>query len=237
MPKRLRQQRRGAGKSSTYLAPSHRWLCDARYKIKGEAIGKVVDILHDPARYAPVMVVEIENGKKHREYLIAPAGIKTGDVIHFGGEEIKLGNVLELGKIPEGTQVCNVELRPGDGGKLCRAPGTSATIIAHEGDRTLVMLPSKRIVSLPSKCRATIGVVAGAGINTKPFLKAGAKFYAMRAKHRYWPIVSAGAKNPVDHPFGGKSRRVGRPKTRSRRLPPGAKVGSISARRTGRRKK
>jgi len=234
MPKRLRQQRRGAGKSKTYLAPSHRSLCEARYTFKEPMTGKVVDIVHDPARYAPIAVVETEAGKC--EYLLAVSGLKTGDRIELGKGEARIGNVLELGSIPEGVQICNIELRPLDGGKLCRTPGTSATVIAHEGDKTLIMLPSKVIKALPSKCRATVGVVAGAGFRSKPFLKAGAKYHAMRAKGKYWPIVSAGAKNPVDHPFGGKSRRVGRPTTRSRRLPPGAKVGSLSAKRTGKKK-
>ncbi len=231
MPKRLRQQRRGAGKSKTYLAPSHRFLTEARYSLKGYERGVVVDIVHDPARYAPVSIIKFGSKK---EYLIAPEGLKVGDEISYG-DEIKIGNIVELGKIPEGTQICNVELRPYDGGKLCRAPGTSATVISHEGDKTLIMLPSKVVKSLSSKCRATIGVVAGGGFRAKPFLKAGAKFHAMRAKGKYWPVVSAVVKNPVDHPFGGHAR-PGRPKTRSRRLPPGAKVGSISPKRVGKKK-
>lgn len=229
MGKRLRQQRRGKG-SLVYQAPSHRFVTEARYKVvDGE--GVVVDILHDPSRYAPVMLVDFGVEK---QYLLAPSGIKTGDKISYGGE-VKLGNILELGKIPEGTKVCNIELNPGDGGKLCRAPGTFATVLGHEGGKTLVALRSRVIKALSDKCKAMIGVVSGAGHRERPFMKAGNKYYAMKAKGRYYPIVSASSKSAVYHPFGGQTS-PGKPRTISRHAPPGKKVGSISPRRTGKKK-
>ncbi len=231
MPKRLKQQRRGKG-SSVYRAPSHRFIGKVKYTITGKAVGKVVDIIHDPARDAPVAVVKFPQRK---ELLLAPEGLKTGDAIEYDGEPRK-GNVLPLGKIPEGTQIFNIELRPNDGGKLCRSSGTFATVIGHEKGKTTIMLPSRVIKKLSDKCRATIGIVAGSGRGLKPFLKAGNKFYLMRTRGKYYPIVSGVAMNPVDHPFGGRTK-PGKPKTVSRNTPPGAKVGSIAARRTGKRKK
>ncbi|MBU5678580.1 MAG: 50S ribosomal protein L2 [Candidatus Aenigmatarchaeota archaeon] len=229
MGKRLRQQRRGKG-SLVYQAPSHRFLTEARYKVVAQE-GTVVDIVHDPSRYSPVMVVDFGVEK---QYLLAPSGIKTGDKISYGGD-VKLGNILELGEIPEGTKVCNIELNPGDGGKLCRAPGTFATVLGHEGDKTLLALRSKFIKTLSNKCKAMIGVISGSGHRERPFMKAGNRYYAMKAKGRYYPIVSASSKSAVYHPLGGQTS-PGRPRTVSRHMPPGKKVGSISPRRTGKKK-
>jgi large subunit ribosomal protein L2 len=99
----------------------------------------------------------------------------------------------------------------------------------------VVQLPSKKQMHIGASCRATIGIPAGGGRMTKPYAKAGKKFYAMRAVGRLWPKTSAVAKNPVDHPFGGKTK-PGKSVTVSRFAPPGRKVGSLSARRTGMRK-
>lgn len=230
MGKRLRQQRRGKG-SLVYRAPSHRFVTDAKYKVvEGEGI--VEDIVHDPSRYAPVMLV---NFGTEKQYLLAPSGIKTGDKISYTSKEIKIGNILELKEIPEGTKVCNIELNPGDGGKICRAPGTFATVLGHEKDKTILALRSRIIKSFSNKCRAMIGVISGAGHRERPFMKAGNKYYAMKAKGRYYPIVSASSKSAVYHPFGGQTS-PGKPRTISRHAPPGKKVGSISPRRTGKKK-
>ncbi|MEM7826886.1 MAG: 50S ribosomal protein L2 [Candidatus Aenigmatarchaeota archaeon] len=229
MGKRLRQQRRGKG-SMVYRAPSHRYVTDAKYnEMKGE--GTVIDIVHDPSRYCPVMVVDFSNKK---QFLLAPSGIKTGDKITYGNE-IKIGNIVHVGEIPEGTKICNIELTPNDGGKLCRSPGTFATVLSHEKDKTSIILRSKIIKKISNKCRAMIGVISGSGHKERPFMKAGAKFYAMRAKGRYYPIVSATSKSAVYHPFGG-STKPGKPTSMKRTMPPGKKVGSISPRRTGRKK-
>ncbi len=230
MGKRLRQQRRGKG-SPTYRARSHKFITDSKYKVTDKE-GIVIDIIHDPARYCPVMVVDFSGEK---QYLIAPFGIKTGDKIVYGGEP-KIGNILEIGNIPEGAKICNIELNPGDGGKLCRAPGTFATVLTHEKDKTSIMLRSGVVKTISNKCMATIGEVSGSGFRDRPFMKAGNKYYAMKAKGRYYPIVSASAKSAVYHPFGGQTS-PGKPRTVSRHMPPGKKVGSISPRRTGRRKK
>jgi len=227
MGKQLIQQRRGKG--SVFKAPSHRFFADSKYKASGE--GFIVDIIHDSARYCPLMVTKF---KGVREFLIAPQGVRVGNKISYDGDA-KVGNILSLEKIPEGTQICNIEIAPKDGGKICRSPGTFATVIGHEKDRCIITLPSKASKKLSNKCRATIGIVAGAGQKMKPFLKAGARFYGQKAKGRYYPVVSASAMNVVAHPFGGKTS-PGKPRSISRHAPPGKKVGSISPKRTGRGK-
>ncbi|MCD6092392.1 MAG: 50S ribosomal protein L2, partial [Candidatus Aenigmarchaeota archaeon] len=238
MGKPLRQQRRGKG-SLRYISPGHKFLGKVKYKGRNLAEGTVIDIVHDPARYCPVAVVDFSENinnkiQKWRELLIAPKGLKVGDKINYGNEP-KFGNILPVENIPEGTQICNIELTPFDGGKMCRAPGTFATVMGHEKNETSIMLTSKAIKKIPNKCRAMIGVVAGAGHRMKPFLKAGAKFRAMHTKGRYYPIVSGVSKSAVEHPFGG-STKPGKPTSVSRHAPPGAKVGSLSPKRTGKRK-
>lgn len=229
MGKNLKQQRRGKG-SPRYARPSHNFLGAVKYPTENMENGVVSDIMHDPARYAPVAVVNA-GGKNHK--IIAVAGLKVGDPV--GTPEVRTGNVMKLSNIPDGTQVCNVELRPLDGGNMCRAPGSFAVVVGHEAGKCVVSLPSKASKRLPEDCRATIGIVAGAGFGAKPFMKAGNKHYLAKAKGKYWPCVSGVSMNPGQHPFGGKTK-PGIPKTISRNAPPGAKVGSISARRTGRRK-
>lgn len=229
MGKNLKQQRRGKG-SPRYARPSHNFLGAVKYPSYDMKDGKVIDILHDPARYSPVALVRF--GEKN-EKMIAVAGMKVGDEI--GVSEPKTGNVMKLSDIPDGTQICNIELRPLDGGNMCRVPGSFAIVVGHEAGKCVISLPSKATKRLSDNCRATVGIVAGAGFGAKPFMKAGNKFYAAHAKGKYWPHVSGVSMNPGQHPFGGKTK-PGIPKTISRHAPPGAKVGSISARRTGRRK-
>ena len=125
-------------------------------------------------------------------------------------------------------------MRPGDGGKLCRSSGTFAVVIAREEKKVTVMLPSKKKAEMPVDCRATIGTTAGSGRKDKPFMKAGNKYHAMKALGKFTAKTSATNKNVVQHPFGGKN--FGKHKTVSRDAPPGRKVGSIAARRTGRKK-
>ncbi len=239
MGKRIISQRRGRG-GSVFRAPSHRYRCDLKYRRYDEAEkqgvvrGKVVDILHDPGRTAPLLEVLFETGE--RRYMLAQEGVKVGDVVEEGAQAaVAVGNVLPLGRIPEGTPVCNIELHPGDGGRVVRSAGTYGLVVSHEGDSTVVQLPSGSFKTLSSECRAAIGVVAGGGRRDKPVMKAGKKYHMLRSKAKYWPVVRKVAMNPVDHPFGGGSRSPGKPTTISRRMPPGKKVGQVAARRTGRR--
>jgi large subunit ribosomal protein L2 len=241
MGRRIQGQRRGrAGTSgsSTFKAPSHKYKANLSHKNPGPdgtVYGTVLEIEHDPARSAPVALVTFDDGD--RRYVLAPEGIAVGDDIAIGiSAEIKAGNTLTLAEIPEGLPVCNIESRPGDGGKFVRSSGVNATLISHDSHATMVKLPSGEIKRFNPKCRATIGIVAGGGRTEKPFVKAGKKYHKLRTRGTKYPRVRGVAMNACDHPFGGGGRQhPGRPKSVARGAPPGRKVGSIASRRTGRR--
>jgi large subunit ribosomal protein L2 len=235
MGRPIRQQKAGKG-SSVFRAPSHNYKATLRHKkTKDEetATGEVVGLEHDPARSAPVARVKYEDGDE-RHVLVAE-GVGVGDEIQAGvTADVKAGNTLPLAEIPEGVPVCNIEINPGDGGKIARSTGTSATLITHERGGAVVQLPSDEIRQFDPECRATIGVVAGGGRTEKPMLKAGKKHHKMKSRGGKWPKVRGVAMNAVDHPFGGGGRQhPGRPKSVSRNTSPGSKVGDISSRRTG----
>ncbi len=147
------------------------------------------------------------SSKTRTEHFLAAEGMYTGQYIYCGTKaQLNLGNVLPVGKIPEGTLICNVEYRNGDKGEFARASGTFATIIAQseDGKKTRVKLPSGIRKTIDSKARAMIGIVGGGGRTEKPMLKAGNKFWKFKARGRKcWPNVRGVAMNPVDHPHGG----------------------------------
>ncbi|AFK20266.1 50S ribosomal protein L2 [Haloferax mediterranei ATCC 33500] len=235
MGRRIQGQRRGRG-SSTFRAPSHRYKAELSHKKSEEKdtiTGTVVGIEHDPARSAPIALVEFEDEQR---MILAPEGISVGEELQIGvSAEIKPGNTLPLAEIPEGVPVCNVEHQPGDGGKFARASGVSAQLLSHDREVAIVKLPSGEVKRLNPNCRATIGVVAGGGRTEKPFVKAGKKYHKMKARGIKWPRVRGVAMNAVDHPFGGGGRQhPGQPKSVSRDAPPGRKVGDIASKRTGR---
>jgi len=242
MAKRLRQQRRGKGKN-VFRAPRKSAKAKISYgpldeiQRKSALKGKVIDLIHDALHTAPLAKIKFENGREI--YLPAAKGLKVGDEIMAGAKaEVKAGNILPLASIPDGTEVFNIEATPGDGGKFIRSGGTSAKVISHEEAGVVVQFPSRVLKLFNPNCRATIGVIAGGGRIEKPFTKAGAKYHATKARGKYWPRVRGVAMVPAAHPFGGKRARTGRkPKSVSRRAPPGAKVGSIAPRRTGRKKR
>ncbi|MFC6787792.1 50S ribosomal protein L2 [Halobaculum halobium] len=238
MGRRIQGQRRGRG-GSTFRAPSHRYKSDKQHKKIAErdadtVHGEVVGIEHDPARSAPLADVEFEDGD--RRLVLAPEGVTVGETLSVGvSAEIKPGNTLPIAEIPEGVPVCNVESKPGDGGKFARASGVNATLLTHDRDVAVVQLPSGEVKRLSPDCRATIGVVAGGGRTEKPFVKAGNKYHKMRSRGTKYPRVRGVAMNAVDHPFGGGGRQhPGQPKSVSRNAPPGRKVGDIASKRTGR---
>ncbi len=243
MPKRMRQQRAGKG-TTAFSAPSFRYRFQSRYKPldederEGKIEGKVLNIVNDTARTAPVMLVEYKSGAQ--AILPAPYGIKVGDKVEAGAAaSVKTGNILPLKSIPAGTQIYNLELAPGDGGKIVRTSGSAAKVVAHEENRVIVKLPSKKLKQLNPNCRATIGLVAGFGRKEKPLVKAGKNFFIKKARGKYWPKVSGVAMNAVSHPFGGKRRSTqsSKKKVAPRNAPPGRKVGSIASKRTGRKKR
>ncbi|HZX44530.1 MAG TPA: 50S ribosomal protein L2 [Candidatus Nanoarchaeia archaeon] len=238
MGKNLIQQKRGKG-SSTYRAPSFKYVGRAKYGTYGNlpSKGTITDIIHCPGHSAPLISVKYDNGSD--VLLQAAEGLKVGSEVATGdGASLMPGNVLALKDIPEGTDVFNIESMPGDGGKFVRASGTMAKVIAKSNDKIILILPSKKQRNFSPMCRATIGIIAGAGKKEKPFLKAGFKMHAMRARNKIYPKVAGLAMNAVDHPFGGSSTNAkGKCSTVSRDAPPGRKVGKIAARRTGRKRR
>jgi large subunit ribosomal protein L2 len=236
MGKRLIQQRRGRNKTK-FNAPSHRYKGKIKYSQDKEiSEGRIVDIIHDPGRTAPVALIKTQDNKKVS--VIAHEGVKVGDKIKFSdnNKDVGIGNVLTLDAIPEGAPVYNIELKPGDGGKLVRAGGSYATVVTHNNDKTVIQLPSGSFKTVSGNCKATIGIIAGGGRDDKPFLKAGKKHYAMRTRGKQYPIVRGVAMSAVNHPHGGGGHQhVGKPSTVKRGASPGRKVGSIAAKRTGRK--
>lgn len=228
MGKRIISRARGKG-GPRYRSPGHRFVSDIKYGFK---TGQVSDIVHDPGRDSPLARIRTD-GKE--VFIIAAEGLKVGDVLNVGGDA-RTGNILPLSKIPKGYSVFAIENYPGSGPKLCCSPGTKAIIVSNEAGKVTVKMPSKEFKMFNPDCLATIGIPAGGGRRDKPFVKAGQLFYLKQARNKLWPRSSAVKMNPVDHPFGGKTK-PGTPKTISRRAPPGAKVGSIAASRSGLRKK
>merc|ERR1712003_6680 len=162
----------------------------------------------------------------------------TGQFIYCGKKaQLTVGNVMPIGQMPEGTIVSNMEEKTGDRGKIARASGNYAIVIAHNTDtkRTRVKLPSGTKKVIPSANRATVGIVAGGGRIDKPILKAGRAYHKYKVKRNCWPKVRGVAMNPVEHPHGGGNHQhIGNPSTIKRDRPAGRKVGLIAARRTGR---
>jgi large subunit ribosomal protein L2 len=241
MGKRIRVQRRGRG-SSTFRASSHKRVAPARYpptskeEIKGVIQGQISEILHEGGRGSPLASVRLETGE--RFYTVVPEGVYEGQPTQVGSKaSIDIGNILPLGSIPEGTMICNIELSPGDGGKIARSSGAYATVVGHTPDGTMVKLPSGRTRYVNDLCRATIGVISGAGRVEKPFLKAGAKFHLKRSKGHKYPRTRGIAMVAAAHPYGSSKRGARKVTTVSRRAPPGRKVGLIAARSTGRKRK
>jgi large subunit ribosomal protein L2 len=232
MGKRLIQQRRGRG-TPRYRAPSHRYKGKVAHLPNGVE-GQVIDLIHCSGHSAPLMEVALPEGKA---LTVAPAGIKVGDKVTSDATELNPGTILPLESIPEGSLIHNIELRPGDGGKLVRASGAFARVIAKNEKGVRIKLPSRKEKVFMPSCRASIGVIAGSGRLDKPLLKAGTKHHKMKAKNKLYPKVSGVSMNAVDHPFGGSSSHSkGRPTQSSRRAPPGRKVGQIAPRRSGRKK-
>jgi large subunit ribosomal protein L2 len=198
--------------------------------------GVVEAFVHDPGRGAPLALVRLENGTTC--YLVTPEGAFVGQQIHLGGKApVEVGNVLPLGKVPEGTLICSVELRPGDGGKLAKASGAYATVVGHTPQGTMIRLSSGRTRYVDDYCLATVGVVSGAGRTDKPFLKAGEMFHLMRAKGHKYPRTRGRAMVAAVHPYGSSKRSARKGTTVSHGAPPGQKVGLIAARGPGQKKK
>ncbi len=240
MGKRLRQQRAGKGVSA-FKSPSWRKIAPARYPnwlhemIKGKTLeAKIAKIIPESGRDAPLCLITLENGMSF--YSVAPEGIFEGDVIGIG-ESVrpKVGNIGKVGYMPEGTVICNIERRPQDGGKFCRAAGTYSIIASQTPRGTVITLPSGKSIEIGKECLATIGVVAAGGKIEKPLLKAGKSYHKFKARARKWPTVRGKAMYAATHPHGGGSHPKGG-RAVKKTSPPGKKVGLYGSKRTGRRK-
>ena len=157
----------------------------------------VVGIEYDPNRSANIALIQYEDGEK--TYILAPQGLTDGDKVISGETaDIKVGNCMPIDSIPVGTLIHNIELNPGQGGKLVRTAGQSAQLMAKEGKYATLRLPSGEMRKVLAKCRATIGVIGNADHENVKLGKAG------RKRHMGWrPEVRGSVMNPVDHPHGG----------------------------------
>ncbi len=169
--------------------------------------GKVAAIEYDPNRTANIALIHYVDGEKR--YILAPNGLKVGDVIESGENvDIKVGNALPLRNIPVGTTVHNIELVPGKGGQLARSAGAEAQLMGKEGKYATLRLPSGEFRMVLLDCRATIGQVGNLDHENVTLGKAGKSRHLGRR-----PSVRGSAMNPVDHPHGGGEGKapIGRP--------------------------
>jgi large subunit ribosomal protein L2 len=239
MGKNLRQQRRGKG-SSTFLAKGKgikaTYVSIDEKQKSGILQGQVMDLIKESGRNSILALIQLEDDSTN--YVIAAEGVSIGQNIAFGkNAEIAIGNVLPLGQIPEGCPIFDIELRPGDGGKLVKGSGVYALMVSRGKKTAMVRLPSGQTVELNLNNRATIGCSSCGGRKEKPMVKAGTHYHWMKARSRHYPGLRGVAMNPIAHPFGGSQHHPGKSKSTSRHAPPGRKVGDIASSRTGRRKK
>jgi large subunit ribosomal protein L2 len=164
---------------------------------KLEVPAKVATIEYDPNRTTRIALLHYLDGEKR--YILAPQGLQVGDLVVSGATaDIKPGNALPLLNIPTGTQVHNVELKPGKGGQMARAAGSYAQLMAKEGKMAHLKLPSGEVRMVPVDCRATIGQLSNVEQENVSLGKAGRKRWTGKRPH-----VRGVAMNPVDHPMGG----------------------------------
>lgn len=163
---------------------------------------KVATVEYDPNRTANIALLNYADGEKR--YILAPVGIKVGDTLMSGPEsDIKPGNALALKNMPVGTIIHNIELKPGKGAQLVRSAGVSAQLMAKEGTKALLRLPSGEMRYVAIDCKATIGQVGNAEHGNVVIGKAG------RVRHMgIRPTVRGSVMNPCDHPHGGGEGRA-----------------------------
>jgi len=172
---------------------------------------EVLTVEYDPNRSARIALVQYEDGEKR--YIIAPNGIKVGTKITAGkGASPDVGNSLYLSEIPFGTLIHNIELRPGQGGKMARSAGSYAQLMTREGKFAVIKLPSGETRLLLQTCKATIGIVSNMDHSQEVSGKAGRSRWLGRR-----PRVRGVVMNPVDHPMGGGEGRASGGLPRSRK--------------------
>ena len=169
---------------------------------KDDMTATVIGIEYDPNRSANIALIEYEDGT--RSYILAPVGLTDGDKVVSGQKvDIKPGNCMPIESIPVGTMIHNIELNPGQGGKMVRAAGQEAQLMAKEGKYAHVRLPSGEMRLVMTRCRATIGIVGNTDHENVKLGKAG------RTRHMgIRPTVRGSVMNPCDHPHGGGEGRA-----------------------------
>ena len=169
---------------------------------KFDVTGKVAAIEYDPNRSANIALINYKDGEKR--YIIAPKGIKVGDIIVSGNQvDVKVGNAMPIMNIPVGTVIHNIEMRPGKGAQIARSAGQSAQILGREEKYVLVRLKSGETRKILGTCMATIGEVGNEDYSLVNLGKAG------RTRHLgIRPTVRGSVMNPNDHPHGGGEGRA-----------------------------
>ena len=191
---RITAKRRGGGHRKLYRVIDFK-------RNKDGISAKVTGIEYDPNRSAHIALLTYVDGEKR--YIIAPKGLKAGDKVMSGPDaEVRSGNCLPLEKIPEGTLIHNIELRPGKGAQIARSAGASVQLMAKEGRYANIKLDSGEVRLVEVKCRATVGTVGNTDHENVSIGKAGRSRWLGKR-----PRVRAVAMNPVDHPMGGGEGR------------------------------
>jgi large subunit ribosomal protein L2 len=168
---------------------------------KHDIPARVASIEYDPNRSARIALLHYVDGEKR--YILAPDGLNVDDMLMSGDKaDIRVGNATQLARIPLGTMVHNVEMRPGKGGQIARGAGTMVQLMAKEGKYAHLKMPSNEVRLVPMECMATIGQVGNLDHENLVMGKAGAHRWRGRR-----PNVRGVAMNPVDHPMGGGEGR------------------------------
>ncbi|HUR11288.1 MAG TPA: 50S ribosomal protein L2 [Flavitalea sp.] len=187
---------------------------------KKEVAGTVATIEYDPNRTAFIALLHYSDGEKR--YILAPQGLQVGSKV-IAGDAVapEIGNALQMKNMPLGTNVHNIEMQPGQGGKLVRSAGTSAQLTNKEDKYAVLKMPSGELRKVLINCYATVGVVSNSDHNLETMGKAG------RNRHRgIRPRTRGVAMNPVDHPMGGGEGKAsgGHPRSRTGKYAKGLKT-------------
>ena len=187
---RITSRHQGGGHKRRYRAIDFK-------RTKDGVPARVAAIEYDPNRSARIALLHYADGAK--SYILAPARLRVGAVVESGPEaDIRPGNALPLANIPTGTLVHNVELKPGQGGRMARSAGSSVQLVAKDGNHGVLRLPSGELRRVPLSCRATVGQVGNSDHVNQASGKAGRTRWLGKR-----PSVRGSAMNPVDHPHGG----------------------------------
>jgi len=209
-------------RSMRYIGGGHK----KQYRIidfkrnKFDVEATVVSIEYDPNRTAFIALVQYADGEKR--YILAPQGLQVGSKVVSGNDVApEIGNALQMKNMPLGTMIHNIELQPGQGGKLVRSAGTSAQLANKEEKYAVIKMPSGELRKLLINCFATIGVVSNSDHNLEQAGKAGVNRWKGRT-----PRTRGVAMNPVDHPMGGGEGRAsgGHPRSRTGKYAKGEKT-------------